>query len=135
VSRFAKHRRGYQTPPLRFKQTSATLDMFSSRCPSALTLDLPVPLQVYIDADLMKNEGDVLRDAERALLLARGRRLDSYANVEAAADLVWDETQVYSQLFYCCNHQWTRGHNMHMLCIASVRVEARVMLSVSSAAI
>lgn len=50
--------------------------------------------QVYLDADLLKSEGDVLRDAERALLLARGRLLDSYSNVEAAADLVWDEVQV-----------------------------------------
>jgi transketolase C-terminal domain/subunit len=50
--------------------------------------------QVYLDADLLKSEGDVLRDAERALLLARGRPLDSHPAVEAAADLVWDEVQV-----------------------------------------
>lgn len=51
-------------------------------------------MQVYLEADLLKSEGDVLRDAERALMLARGRLLDSYSNVEAAADLVWDEVQV-----------------------------------------
>jgi hypothetical protein len=51
-------------------------------------------LQVYLDADLLKSEGDVLRDAERALLLARGRPLDTHPAVEAAADLVWDEVQV-----------------------------------------
>lgn len=55
-------------------------------------------MQVYLDADLLKSEGDVLRDAERALLLARGRLLDSYANVEAVADLVWDEVQVRLQM-------------------------------------
>ena len=51
---------------------------------------------MYLDADLLKSEGDVLRDAERALLLARGRPLDSHPAVEAAADLVWDEVQVTS---------------------------------------
>ena len=66
--------------------------------PCAKALVLCPPQQVYIDADLMKNEGDVLRDAERALVLARGRLLDSYSNVEAAADLVWDEVQVGIQL-------------------------------------
>ena len=49
---------------------------------------------MYLDADLLKSEGDVLRDAERALLLARGRPLDTHPAVEAAADLVWDEVQV-----------------------------------------
>eukprot|EP00208_Stichococcus_sp_RCC1054_P006497 CAMPEP_0206148704 /NCGR_PEP_ID=MMETSP1473-20131121/37389_1 /ASSEMBLY_ACC=CAM_ASM_001109 /TAXON_ID=1461547 /ORGANISM="Stichococcus sp, Strain RCC1054" /LENGTH=1295 /DNA_ID=CAMNT_0053546125 /DNA_START=128 /DNA_END=4016 /DNA_ORIENTATION=- len=49
--------------------------------------------QVYVDAELLKNEGDVLRDAERAFLLARGLPLVAFPDIEAASDIVWDEVQ------------------------------------------
>lgn len=72
---------------------TAVLQLSRPLAPGSSTLFPPLP-QVYLDADLLKSEGDVLRDAERALLLARGRPLDTHPAVEAAADLVWDEVQV-----------------------------------------
>ncbi len=51
-------------------------------------------MQVYADAELLKNEGDVLRDAERAFGVARRMPLGAFPDIEAASDLVWDEVQV-----------------------------------------
>ena len=68
-------------------------------CPPIAPPSHPSPcLQVYLDAELLKNEGDVLRDAERAFAPARGRLLDAPPAIEAAADLVWDEVQVWGPL-------------------------------------
>lgn len=54
--------------------------------------------QVYFDAALLKNEGDVMRDAQHAFGYVSSLPLTSAAEIESASDLVWEHVQVHTPL-------------------------------------
>lgn len=49
--------------------------------------------QVYLDAELLKNEGDVVRDTQRAFGVVKDLVLPPFSEIEAASDLVWEHVQ------------------------------------------
>lgn len=49
--------------------------------------------QVYLDAELLKNEADVVRDAQRAFGVVKDLTPDAFHEIQPASDRVWEHVQ------------------------------------------